>query len=148
MEILLNIILAATLLCPGNSVLSKDNGNDVFVPIVKYIEQGDADKLSAWFADNLEICVAGGTNDSSRNQARQILRSFFLQNTPQSFEITHTAGRPNMKYALGILKAGGEVYNVTIFVGCKHNNPKKNSSEEACNNSTFKIQQLKIERAQ
>lgn len=147
MKILFCIIFAA-LFSQGNNLLSQGNGNDVFVPIVKYIEQGDADKLSAWFADNLEICVAGGTNDSSKNQARQILRSFFLQNTPQSFEITHTAGRPNMKYALGILKAGGEVYNVTIFVGCKHNNPKKNSSEEACNNSTFKIQQLKIERAQ
>lgn len=147
MKILFCIIFAA-LFSQGNNLLSQGNGNDVFVPIVKYIEQGDADKLSAWFADNLEICVAGGTNDSSKNQARQILRSFFLQNTPQSFEITHTAGRPNMKYALGILKAGGEVYNVTIFVGCKHSNPKKNSSEEACNNSTFKIQQLKIERAQ
>ena len=147
MKILFCIIFAA-LFSQGNNLLSQGNGNDVFVPIVKYIEQGDADKLSAWFADNLEICVAGGTNDSSKNQARQILRSFFIQNTPQSFEITHTAGRPNMKYALGILKAGGEVYNVTIFVGCKHSNPKKNSSEEACNNSTFKIQQLKIERAQ
>ena len=50
---------------------------DVFTPIAKYIRVGDADKLSAWFADNLEIVVISQTNDSSRNQARQIMKSFF-----------------------------------------------------------------------
>jgi hypothetical protein len=37
-----------------------------------------------------------------------------------------------MKYALGILTAGGEMFQVTIFVGIK--------------DSEYKIQQMKIER--
>lgn len=109
------IALAATLWSPDTS--AQNQGNDVFNSIAKYIEQGDADRLSAWFSDNLEISIFSRSNDSSRNQAKQIIKSFFKSYTPRSFKITHKAGRPNMKYALGSLTAGGEIFVVTIFVG-------------------------------
>ena len=118
-------------LAVGGKVYGQDNGYDVFNPIAKYLAQGDADKLSAWFSDNLEITIFSDSNDSSRNQARQIMRSFFNSYTPRSFEITHKAGRSNMKYALGTLAAGGEVFLVTIFVNYKENG--------------YKIQHIKIE---
>jgi hypothetical protein len=131
MKTMLKIFLASVaLLCA--SPIARSDGYDVFVPIAKYIGQGDADKLSAWFADNLEISIMSTTNDSSKNQAKQILKSFFSNYTPRSFEISHTASRSNSKYALGYLTAGGEVFMVTIFVS--------NSKNE------FKIQQLKIDR--
>ena len=105
---------------------------DVFVPIAKYLSKGDAESLSAWFADNLEISIMSTTNDSSRNQAKQILKNFFSTHTTRSFEINHTASRSNSKYALGYLNAGGEMFEVTIFVSkCK---------------DSYKIQQLKIDR--
>ncbi|MBR1926919.1 MAG: DUF4783 domain-containing protein [Bacteroidales bacterium] len=105
---------------------------DVFVPISKYLGSGDAESLSAWFADNLEISIMSSTNDSSRNQAKQILKSFFASHTPRSFEINHTASRSNSKYALGYLNAGGELFEVTVFVSkCK---------------DRYVIQQLKIDR--
>ena len=107
---------------------------DAFTPIAKYIRLGDADKLSAWFADNLEITIFTVTNDSSRSQARQILKTFFNSYTPQSFSLTHKAGRSNMKYALGSLSAGGEIFIVTIFVSYKE--------------TSYKIQQIKIEKIQ
>ena len=113
---------------------AQDDAYDVFVPIAKYMGQGNADKLSAWFADNLEITVISTSNDSSRNQARQILKSFFDSYTPRSFEITHRAGRSNMKYALGTLNAGGEMFMVTIFV--------------SYSKAGYRIQQLKIERVE
>lgn len=114
------------------TVHAQGEGYDVFTPIAKYIAAGDADKLSAWFSDNLEITIFSSTNDSSRNQACQIMKSFFRSYTPRSFEITHMAGRTNMKYALGTLTAGGEIFIVTIFVGFK--------------GSSYNIQHLKIER--
>ena len=120
----------ASLFCAGSS--AQERGYDVFNPISKYLAQGDADKLSAWFSDNLEVTIFSDSNDSSRNQARQIMKSFFRSYTPRSFEITHKAGRANMKYALGTLNAGGEMFVVTIFVGY--------------NESSYKIQHLKIER--
>ena len=94
------IIGITSLLC-GISATAQDKSYDVFNPIAKYIRMGDAEKLSAWFADNLEVSIFSNTNDSSRNQAKQIIKSFFDSYTPRSFNINHTAGRSNMKYALG-----------------------------------------------
>lgn len=126
------VIAAAAALMSGLNLSAQDNGYDVFNPISKYMAMGDAEKLSAWFSDNLEVTIFSDSNDSSRNQARQIVKSFFRSYTPRSFEITHKAGRSNMKYALGILNAGGEMFLVTIFVGY--------------DNTAYKIQHLKIER--
>ena len=133
------LLLAAPVASAQNMLVRKaavqevqDGGDDVFVPISKYIAAGNSEALSAWFADNLEIAVLARESDASRAQARQIVKTFFDTYTPRSFDVTHTAGRANMKYALGTLKAGGESFVVTIFMSCKDN--------------SYKIQQLKIER--
>ena len=108
------------------------NADDVLVPISKYIASGNAEALSAWFADNLEIAVLSRESDASRAQARQIVKSFFDTYTPRSFNVDHTSGRAGMKYALGTLKAGGESFSVTIFLNVKE--------------GSYKIQHLKIEK--
>ncbi len=129
---LVAVISMALCLCAKAS--AQNDTYDVFIPISKYIRQGDADKLSAWFSDNLEISVFSESNETSRAQAKQIMKSFFETYTPRTFDIEHTAGRSTMKYALGMLKAGGEVFEVTIFVSIKDN--------------TYRIQQLKIQKAE
>ena len=123
-------VLFALLSC--GRLLAQPAGYDVFVPICKYMAQGNADNLSAWFDDNLEIAVVSQGSNASKAQAKQIVKTFFENYTPRSFEVNHTAGRDNMKYALGTLKAGGENFSVTIFVSSK--------------GKSYKIQQLKIER--
>lgn len=124
--------VAAVSFCGSAAAIPQNEGYDVFIPIAKYIRQGDADKLSAWFDSNLEISIISNTSDSSKNQARQILKSFFDSYSPRGFDITHTAGRANIKYAVGRLNAGGETFEVTIFVTFKKD--------------SYKIQQLKIMR--
>lgn len=123
----------AILLLSVAGVHAQDKGYDVFVPIGKYIAQGDAASLSAWFSDNLEVSIISSTNNCSKTQARQIVKTFFEAYTPRSFDISHKASRSNMKYALGWLNAGGEVFLVTIFVSSKAD-------------GTYQIQQLKIDR--
>ena len=109
------------------------SGLNVFAPISKYLASGDVESLSAWFAPTLEISLPGiRPAECSGNQAEQILKTFFKTHVPRSFAVTHQAGRDNMKYALGVLNAGGEMFNVTIFVIFK--------------NGAYKIQQLSIER--
>lgn len=124
------LILALMFLCHGT--YARSDGYDVFVPIGKYLAQGNAEALSAWFADNMGISVLSRENTASRSQARQIVKSFFETYSPRSFSVSHTAGQAKMKYALGVLTAGGEKFSVTIFVNCK--------------NGTYRIQQLRIQR--
>lgn len=134
MKAILRLSLLLLSLLAGINAGAQTEGNEVFVPITKYISQGNAESLSAWFAETLEIGVISPVSNSSKNQAKQIVKSFFDTHTPRSFDISHIAGRSNMKYALGTLNAGGESFNVTIFVRYK--------------DDEFKIQQLKIEKAQ
>lgn len=93
----------------------RGRGGDVFVPISKYIQNGDAEKLSAWFAPNLELEVIGERTDCSKIQAAQIMKNFFTEYTPKSFTIIHKSGNPPMKYAIGNLSAGGETFRVILL---------------------------------
>ena len=130
MKAILKIVaLFSALLLAGEA---RAEGDDVFVPVVKYISRGDAESLTAWFADNLEISIFSSSTDSSRSQASRILKNFFNSYTPRSFAITHTASQGNLKYALGKLNAGGEVFDVTLFMSFSE--------------TGYKIQQLKIDR--
>lgn len=116
------------------SIQSESKGDDVLVPISKYIARGDADALSVWFADNLDMTIFSQGGNSSRAQARQILKAFFDNYTPRSFSILHTADKGNQKYALAKLHAGGETFNVTIFLNCRK--------------GSYCIQQLSVDRMQ
>ncbi len=128
------LIAASCFLLATLGAKAQSGSYDVFVPISKYLAQGNADALSAWFSDNLDVTILSKGGNSSKVQAKQIVNGFFSSHTPRSFEVTYTAGRANMKYALGNLSAGGETYLVTIFVYCTE---EKNE-----------IQQFKIERVQ
>jgi len=124
--VVLALLLATSLPAQQNKTY------DVFIPISKYIATGNVDNLSAWFADNLEISILGSSSTSSKAQAKQILKAYFDAHTPRSFDISHTASKVNMKYALGTLTAGGERFIVTIFVNY--------------DGESYKIQQLKVDR--
>ncbi|MBR0301229.1 MAG: DUF4783 domain-containing protein [Bacteroidales bacterium] len=135
MQFHIKAFIAAALLLVASPGGKAQSGNyDVFVPISKYISQGNAEALSAWFSENLDVTVLSKGGNSSKVQAKQMVSGFFNAHTPRSFEVTYTAGRANMKYALGNLNAGGETYLVTIFV--------------YCTDGKNQIQQFKIERVQ
>ncbi|MBP3257677.1 MAG: DUF4783 domain-containing protein [Bacteroidales bacterium] len=105
----------------------------VFSSITKYLAAGDVASLSSWFADNLDVTVLSTSRNCSKKQAREILRNFFASNTPRSFEVTHRASETNKKYLIGLLNAGGELFQVTIYA-------------TSTGQDTYKIQQLNISR--
>ncbi len=106
-------VLPAAPVKSGTRQISK---GDVFVPIAKYIRNGDAEKLSAWFADNIEIAILGEHSECSKAQARQIMKKFFEQYSPKSFSIIHKSGNIPMKYAVGNLNTGAESFYVILLV--------------------------------
>jgi len=111
---------------------SPQKERDAFVPIGKYISLGDAESLSTWFANNLEINILGKVSDCSKRQATQIVKDFFTTYKVKSFNVVHKSGRAPMKYAIGTLQAGGQSFRVTLFL--------------RTNEDGNKIQQFTIER--
>ncbi len=132
MRLSLFIPIIASVLFSFSTTEAQNKTQDVFVPIGKYIQNGDAESLSVWFAGNLELDILGNVNDCSKVQATQIMKDFFVNYTPKKFSIIHKSGKAPMKYAIGNLNAGGETFRVTLFV-------KTHSSGN-------QIQQLRIER--
>lgn len=109
-------LAAVTSDTPAKSDSRQISKGDVFVPIAKYIRNGDAERLSAWFADNIEIAIFGKHSECSKAQARQIMKNFFGQYSPKSFSIMHKSGNPPMKYAVGNLNTGAESFYVILLV--------------------------------
>lgn len=108
------ILLAIAGLFICNAVSAQDA--DIFAPISKYMEQGECEKLSVWFAGNLELDILGEVNNCSRNQARLIMRNFFANYTPKHFGIIHKSSKAPMNYAVGTLDAGGEKFRIILYV--------------------------------
>lgn len=128
-KILLISLLSFAPLCISHA---QTPGQDMFAPISKYMQSGDYESLSAWFADNLELEILGSVNNCTRNQAKLIMKNFFTKYTPKRFNIIHKSGKAPMKYAVGSLSAGGEEFRVILFV--------KSTSENSY------IEQIKINR--
>lgn len=89
---------------------------DLFSPVGKYLASGDCERLAYWFADNLDLEVKDESTNCSRNQARLILKGFFDENPPSGFKILHKSTKESLRYAIGQLTAGGESYNVVIYI--------------------------------
>ena len=60
------ITILVAFVAGGGATAQTPGKGDVFVPISKYISQGDVQSLSAWFADNLEISIISSTHDTSK----------------------------------------------------------------------------------
>lgn len=126
------LIAAAVILFSSSFIDAQNKDQDVFTPIGKYINAGDYEKLSAWFADNIELDILGAINNCTRNQAKLIMKNFFNNHTPKKFSIIHKSGKSPMKYAVGKLDAGGENFRIILYV----------KSTETDNY----IEQIKVER--
>lgn len=132
MKLIIKLSCLLLALLPTISANAQNSSDDVFVPLSKYITRGDVESLSAWFDNNLEISVLTQGGMASKAQAKQIMKTFFAEHKPESFEVNHTAGKANMKYILARLKTEGELYHVVLFLNSRR--------------GTYRIQQIKIDR--
>ena len=92
------------------------NGDEAVSAIVECFSRGDAEALSQWFDDNLEMSIFMDSNIASKVQAKQIMKAFFKDNEPKSFRIDNTIERANLKYFLADLDSGAHRFNVVIFL--------------------------------
>ena len=117
----------------GMSLQAQERMTDILLPVERYFSNGDVDSLSRWFAEALDVTIFSRSNESSSNQARQILQTFFNIYTPHECKISHVVDKNNIEYALGYLKAGGQNFMISLFISKQ--------------DSTCVIQQVKIEKS-
>ncbi len=124
------VFLIAMLVCPPWLYAQESAEPNLF----EAFRQSDANSISAYFNDNVEMALPTTDNFYSRQQARVLLSEFFKRNHVKQFNIEHKGNRANSAFTIGTLVTEGGDYRVSFFA---RRSPK----------STYKlIYQLRIER--
>lgn len=87
-----------------------------FDEVVKAIKAGDAQEVSKYFDNTVEITLSGKSNSYSKPQAALILHDFFASNTVKDFEILHKSDNSGSQYCIGNLKTVNGIFRTTIFM--------------------------------
>lgn len=107
MVILLNILL---FVFPTNLFCQQDK------KISETIGKGNYLLLSRHFDETIEINLLGQEGIYSKIQAEQILRTFFENHKPVSFEIIHRGERGHSQYLIGLMNSRYERFRVYLLI--------------------------------
>ncbi len=84
--------------------------------IVLAFRAGNAEELTKHFYSNIELIILENENVYSKTQAEQILRKFFTDHRPSSFNIIHEGGKETSRYAIGSLSTSSGNFRVSFLI--------------------------------
>ena len=98
--------------------LLADQSNPTLEAISKALSNGDADALSQYLADNVEVSILDKEQSCSKAKATGLLRAFFDSNKPKGFSQVHqgTSRENSDQYCIGNLSATTGSYRVYIYL--------------------------------
>ncbi len=90
---------------------------DIPPKIFDAMKVGNAIELSKHFNSSVELVILDKEDVYSKQQAEQILKSFFDKNKSKSFTLLHQGGKEGAQYAIGNLETvSGKIYRVYFLV--------------------------------
>ncbi len=103
--------------------LMANQGNPSLEAIAKALSSGDADALSRYLADNVEVSILDNEQTYPKAKATEALRSFFSSNKPKSFNQVHqgTSRENSDQYCIGNMAASNGSYRVYIYLKVEGN---------------------------
>ncbi|TNE48796.1 MAG: DUF4783 domain-containing protein [Bacteroidetes bacterium] len=98
--------------------LAAYQGNPSLDAISKALSAGDADALSQYFADNVEISILDKEQLYPKAKAKEAVRAFFDANKPKSFSQVHqgTSRENSDQYCIGNMSASTGSYRVYLYL--------------------------------
>ncbi len=83
------------------------------------LKSGNASALKQYMNSTVELVILEKENVYSNIQAEQILKQFFSQHKPESFQILHNGGNNNSQYYIGLLKTKTESFRIYYLLKIK-----------------------------
>jgi len=80
------------------------------------LKSGQAEEIAKYFNDNIEIEILGTDNVYNKEQAKQILKSFFEQHSLISFSILFEGGKNVSQYAIGKLETKKGTFRINLLI--------------------------------
>lgn len=96
-------------------VLPQVPGQTVPPDLAEAIGKGDANAISAWFHQSLELTILEEEYETSKIQASRILENFFKSHSPTDFTISFEGTKEQSKYAIGTLITKTGSFRVNIY---------------------------------
>lgn len=101
-----------------------NQGNPSLEAITNALNKADADALSKYFADNVEISIQDKEQVYAKAKALEVVRAFFSSNKPTSFVQVHkgTSRENSDQYCIGTMAATSGTYRVYLYLKVNGNN--------------------------
>jgi hypothetical protein len=87
--------------------------------VIGALRTGDADGLSKYFDENVELTLPVKSDTYSKAQAQLIIKDFFGNNGVKGFELKHKGDSPGGHYCIGTLQTKSGNFRAHVFVKAK-----------------------------
>ncbi|MCZ2460170.1 MAG: DUF4783 domain-containing protein [Chitinophagales bacterium] len=87
--------------------------------VIGALRSGNAEELSKYFDDNVELTLPDKSDTYSKAQAVQILRDFFNNNSVANFELKHKGDNGGGQFCIGTLQTKSGNFRTTVFMKLK-----------------------------
>jgi hypothetical protein len=84
--------------------------------VINALKSGNAQELSRYIDDNVEISLPDKSDNYSRAQALMVLKDFFNNNGVTGFDVQFKGENGSGQYCIGNLKTKSGVYRTTVFM--------------------------------
>jgi len=87
--------------------------------VIGALRSGNANELSKYFDENVELSLPVKSNSYSKAQAQVIVRDFFSNNGVKGFDLKHKGNAPGGHYAIGTLNTQSGQFRAHVFMKAK-----------------------------
>ena len=112
----ITLLVTFSLLSLGKT-FAQSEPMDVLDEVTESLTDGDSDRLAKHLKDHVEITLLGKRQVLSKTQATYVLKQFFGDYPPLSFNKHHIGKTGGTLYALGEYRSGKGNFEVNIFIG-------------------------------
>lgn len=88
--------------------------------MVAGIRSGDAEKVSKYFDNTVDIVTPAKNSSYSKSQAEMVLKDFFANNAVRGFTVIHKGENNGSQYCIGTLITKNGSYRTTIYMKLKN----------------------------
>ena len=87
--------------------------------VINALRSGNAQELSRYVDDNIEISLPDKSDSYSRAQAVMVLKDFFAHNNVSGFEVQFKGENGGSQFCVGKLQTKSGDYRTTVFMKTK-----------------------------
>ena len=84
--------------------------------VVSAMRSGNANQLSRYFDDRIDIQLPSKSDNYSRTQAEMILKDFFSSNEVKNFQVKHKGENNGAQFCIGLLQTRNGNYRTKLYM--------------------------------